>query len=434
MNIKFWNQPKSATLEQILNEKLRKGFKKVWLVAGMTKDTGMEMVLDSIEAARELGSEVNVMIGIDRKNTSKDMLMKLLNLGCNLFVHINRDDSKVETRIYAFENEEGESFVYQSSGKFSEGGLSTNFCMIQEIVYAEEDRKAFENFKSVLLQSTEDVFNKVTEEEVKLLAEKGEVVVRIIERKIPSISEMYGNSSIQAISNDVYDESSSTKLFDIPEDDDFHIDIDIAFDGEVKRAELSVETEARKEKEEKESIDKLAEEKLAKLYGNTEDKENDKKVAIIKDIDNIDFSNVKIFVFELNKIIDKGLGEGEVKVPHYLYESMSDFFGDKFEMVTDDKGKERLANVVKLSILDVDTNEKNIDENTFMYDNGKSFAIKSKVLKALRPEEGDLVRLIKVTENEFELELVRKSVKEYDIWASFCRYTMKNSKRKFGIM
>ena len=232
----------------------------------------------------------------------------------------------------------------------------------------------------------------------------------------------------------IYDESSGTKLFEIPENDDFHIEIDIAFDGEVKRAELSVETEARKEKEEKESIDKLAEEKLAKLYGNVEDKESDKKVSIIKDIDNIDFSNVKIFVFELNKIIDKGLGEGEVRVPHYLYESMPDFFGDKFEMVTDDKGKERLASVAKLSILDVATSEKSVDVNTFMYDNGKSFAIKSKVLKALKPEEGDMVRLIKVAENEFELELIRKSVKEYDIWASFCRYTMKNSKRKFGIM
>lgn len=434
MNIKFWNQPKSATLEQILNEKLRKGFKKVWLVAGMTKDTGMEMVLDSITVARDMGSEVNVLIGIDRKNTSKDMLMKLLNMGCNLFVHINRDESKVETRVYVFENEDGESYVYQSGGKFSEGGLSTNFCMIQEIIYSEEDRKTFENFKSVLLQNVEEVFNKVGADEIKLLAEKGEIVVRIIERKIPSISEMYGNSSIDAISNDVYDESAGTKLFDIPDDDDFHIDIDIALDGEVKTAELSVETEARKSKEEKETLEKLAEEKLSKLYGNVEDKESDKKLSIIKDVDNIDFSNVKIFVFELNKIIDKGLGEGEVRVPHYLYDNMSDFFGDKFEMVTDDKGKERFASIAKLSILDVSTNEKSVDERTFMYDNGKSFAIKSKVLKELKPEEGDLVRLIKVAENEFELELVRKSVKEYDIWASFCRYTMKNSKRKFGVM
>ena len=176
MNIKYWNQPKTANLEAILNEKLRKGFKKVWIVSGMTKDSGMELVYESIEKARELGSEVNVMIGIDRKNTSKDMLMKLLKMGCNLFVHINREDNKVETRIYVFENEDGESFVYQSSGKFSEGGLSTNYCLIQEVIYEEEDKKAFENFKSVFLQGAEEVFKSVGAEEIKLLAEKGEVV------------------------------------------------------------------------------------------------------------------------------------------------------------------------------------------------------------------------------------------------------------------
>ena len=433
MNIKFWNQPKSATLEKILNEKLRKGFKRVWIVAGMTKDSGVDMVFDSIMTAREMGSEVNVLIGIDRKNTSKDMLMKLLGAGCNLFVHINRDDSKVETRVYVFENDD-ESYVYLSGGKFSEGGLSTNYCLIQEIIYSADDKKSFDNFKSVLLQSTEDVFKSVGEDDVKLLAEKGEMVVRIIERKIPRISEMYGNSSIESIGNDMYDESSGTKLFEIPEDDDFHIDIDIDIDGKVKKSELSVETEARKAKEQKESIDKLADEKLSRFYENKSESENDKKVNIIKDVDNIDFSSVKIFVFELNKIIEKGVGEGEIRVPHYLYENMINFFGDNYKIVTDDNGKERLANVVKLNILDVSTNEKITDDNVFMYDNGKSFAIKSKMFKSLKPREGDIVRFIKISENEFEVELIRSDVKEYNVWENFCKYTMKNSKRKFGIM
>ena len=114
----------------------------------MTKDSGIDMVFDSIEIARKNGAEVNIMIGIDRKNTSKDMLMKLLNMGCNLFVHINREDKKIETRIYVFENEDGESFVYESCGKFSEGGLSSNYCLIQEISYLPEDKKAYENFHS----------------------------------------------------------------------------------------------------------------------------------------------------------------------------------------------------------------------------------------------------------------------------------------------
>ena len=143
---------------------------------------------------------------------------------------------------------------------------------------------------------------------------------------------------------------------------------------------------------------------------------------------------MKIFVFELNKIIEKGVGEAEIRVPHYLYENMINFFGDNYKLVTDDKGKERLANVVKLNILDVSTNEKISDDNVFMYDNGKSFAIKSKMFKSLKPREGDIVRFIKISENEFEVELIRSDVKEYNVWENFCKYTMKNSKRKFGIM
>lgn len=433
MNIKFWNQPKSTNLGKILNEKLRKGFKKVWIVAGMTKDSGADMIIDSVEVARNLGTEVNVMIGIDRKNTSKDMLMKFFKLGCNLFVHINRDDKKVETRLYVFESDD-ESFVYQSSGKFSEGGLSTNNCLIQELIYGSEDRKLFENFKSVFIQGAEEVFKPVGEEEIKLLAEKGEIVARITDRKIPSISEMYGGMTMKTIANDeIYDDDNSSKLFDIPTNDDFNIDIDI-LSGDIRKTELSAETEAKKENKIKEDIDKLADEKLAKFYDDGNDKENEKKVTIIKGNEEVNLSNAQILVFESNKIIDKGLGEGEIKIPHYLYEGMSKFFGEKFEHTTDDKSKERFANRMKFEILDVNTDEEYTDDNVLLYDAGRYFAIRSSKLNNLSIEENDILRLIKIADNEFKVEIVRKNTNEHDIWESFCKCTMKNSKRKFGIM
>ena len=433
MNIKFWNQPKDVKLGDILNEKLKKGFKKVWIISGMTKDSGMDIVFDSIEEARKLGTEINVFLGIDRKNTSKDMLIKLLKLGCNLSVHINRDDNKVETRMYIFEDYEGESFVYLSNGKFSDGGLLNSYCVIQEICYSNEDVKLFENFKTIVNGEMKNIFKDTSEEDIKLLAEKGEIVTRIIDRKIPSISEMYGNSlSIEIENEDMYDENKKTILFDIPEKD-FDIDIDIDISGEVKKAELSVETEARKEKEREEIIEKEASEKLSKFYENQEDVE-DKKVQIIKDADAIDFENTKIFVFELNKIIEKGSGEGEIKIPHSLYENLKDFFGRKEEVFKDDKGKEHIGNIVKANIVDVKDNKKYKDEKVYMYDTSKYFAIKSIIFKDLNTEEGDIIRLIKENEDEFCIELIRKDIKEYKIWESFCRFTMKNTKRKYGIM
>ena len=308
-----------------------------------------------------------------------------------------------------------------------------NYCLIQEITYSSEDKKAFENFKTVLKSENTNIFKEINAEEVKLLAEKGEIVARIIDRKIPSISEMFGNSlSQETVNDDIYDENSSPKIFDIVEDD-VDVDVDIDFDGEMKKSELSVEKEARKEKEKEEIIEKEANEKLAKLY-KSEEIVQDKKVQIIKDADAIDFKNAKIFVFEVNKIIEKGSGEGEIKVPHSLYENLKEFFGESSKSFQDDKGKNRLGNVVKANIIDVMNNEHYCDDTVYMYDTDKYFAIKSLVLKDLILDEGDIIRLIKQNDNEFVIEVIRKNTKEYEIWESFCKYTMRNTKRRYGIM
>lgn len=427
MNIKFWNQPKNASLEKMLNEKLMKGFDEVLFVVGMAKDSGIDVVYDSLVEAKNCGSNVSICMGIDRKNTSKDMLSRILDIGCNLSVHINKDDEKVETRSYVFENKNGESIVYMCGSKFSEGGLTTNQCLIEEIIYSEEDRKLFENFKTTLLQGVEASFKKVAIEEIKLLAEKGEIVARITDRKIPSISELYGrasSNSIDSIANQVYDENSGIKLFEIPEND-IDIDIDIDFSGEHKTVELPQELEAKN--------NKLVEEKLSKLFNSNE--VETKKVSILKDVEEVDFSNVKIFVFEINKILDKGLGEAEIKIPSYLYQNMQDFFGveSSFEKFSDDKGKERFGKKVHLKILDVLNNSETEDSNAIMFDAGKYFAIKSNVIKNMQLEENDIIRMIK-NEDEFLMEIVRKSANEYAIWEGFCKHTMKNSKRRFGIM
>lgn len=427
MNIKFWNQPKNVCLGDILNEKLKKGFDEVLFVVGMAKDSGVDMIYDSLCKAKHGGSDVNFYIGIDKKNTSKDMLSKLLELDCNLNVHINKEEEKVETRIYVFENKNAESFVYMCSSKFSGSGLTNNNCLIEEIFYSAEDRKLFENFKAVLLQGIEKVFKIVLTEEIKLLAERGEIVARITDRKIPSISELYGESSfnsIESIGNQIYDENSGIKLFEIPESN-VDIDVDIDFSGESKAVELPQEFEAKN--------DRLAEEKFTQIFNNKESET--KKVSIVKDSDDIDFSNVKIFVFETNKILEKGLGKSEIKIPNYLYKSMLNFFDvdGEIETIVDKNGKEKFIKKVILNILDVLNNDRLKDESAIMVDTGKYFAIKSSVIENMKIEENDIIRMIK-NDNCFDVEVIRKGAKEYQIWENFCKCTMRNSKRRFGIM
>ena len=130
MNIKFMNQPKDVQMGNILKTKLEDKFDEVWIVSGMVKDSGIELLIDSMIKSIENGAKLNVSIGVDRKNTSKDVLLKIINSGADLKVHVNGEENKVETRVYLFESKDKDSYIYISGGKLSEGGLLENTCLI----------------------------------------------------------------------------------------------------------------------------------------------------------------------------------------------------------------------------------------------------------------------------------------------------------------
>lgn len=263
MNIKFMNQPKDVELGKILRTKLEDKFDEIWIVSGIAKDSGIELLLDSFEIALKNKAKLNVSIGIDRKNTSKDVLLKLLNIGANLGVHVNSEENKVESRIYAFESKDSSSYIYISGGKLSEGGLSENACIITEIKYEKEEIESFKLFKNQLVLGLEASFKKVDKEEIMLLASKGEILTRIIDRKIPSINELYGNKE-QVIGEQVYDEGASLGLFKADELENVDIEFDIGIDVR-KNVELEVEKEAKKEALE---ITNKTEEDLKRLLRN----------------------------------------------------------------------------------------------------------------------------------------------------------------------
>ena len=74
------------------------------------------------------------------------------------------------------------------------------------------------------------------------------------------------------------------------------------------------------------------------------------------------------------------------------------------------------------------------DKKALIYVEPRHLALKSKLFKDLNSSEKDILRIIKKDNNCFCLELIRKDSKEFEIWDNFCIYTMKNSKRRFGIM
>lgn len=430
MEVKFLNQPKEVKLGDILKERLKGDFDEVYMIAGMVKDTGVEDIYENILEAVKIIPKINMCIGIDRKNTSKDMLMKLLDAGCALSVHINVDGSKVESRVFIFEKENGTSYIYVTGAKFSSGGLFENACVITEIKYDASEQKAFETAKNTVLQGVVSEFHQIDRDEIILLAEKGEIVARITERKIPRITEMYGASGIeQVIGEQVYDESTSKQTFNFDELADIEIDLE---PGIVmrKNVELAAESEAKKEKEEREKMLKSlkkTESDLDKLYGKKDSAEESKTKASIRMSDEIDFEHMTTLIIESNKIIEKGAGAGEFRLPKSLADNMLNYFDgeDAFE---------QNKSVVRFDVLDNKDNTEVADENVEIIRTDKGISIKSEALIKLELTEGDIVRLIKEGEKTYKCEIIRKETEEYNIWSCYCVHSVRGQKRKYGVI
>lgn len=418
MEVKFLNQPKEVKLGDILKTRLNEDFEEIYLIAGMVKDTGIEDIYEDILKSMENPKKISVCIGIDRKNTSKDMLLKLLDAGCRLSVHINTDANKVETRAFIFIKENGTSYIYVTGAKFSSGGLFENNCVITEIKYEKDESKALEIAKNNILQGVVAEFHEIDRDEVILLAEKGEIVARITERKIPNIAEMYGNMAPaeKPLGEQVYDESTSNMTFNFDDLADIEIDLEPGIIMR-KNVELAAEKEAKKERKEKEELLKSlkkTESDLDKLYGKKE--EETKTKNIIHKSNEIDYENMTTLIIESNKINEK---DGEFKLPKALSENLSKYFATE---------------IVKFDILDNKDNSEEIDENVSILRTDKGISIKSEVLLKLKLEEGDIVRIIKETEDSYRCEVIRKESAEHNIWSCYCINSIRGQKRRFGII
>lgn len=421
MDIKFMNQPKEVKMGNLLKKRLEENFNEVWIVSGIVKDSGIEILIDSFENAIKNGTKLNALIGVDRKNTSKDILLKLISIGVNLNIHVNIEEDKTETRIYAFESKEGDSYVYISGGKFSEGGLLENTCLITEVKYSKEDKEEFKIFKHQLFQGTENTFKSVDKDDITLLATKGEILTRIIDRKIPSISELYGNKE-QTIGEQVYDEGVSMGLFDINDLES----VDIEFDTGIelrKNVELAVEKEAKKDIFEGTN---KTDEDLKRLLGTKKDDEIEetKKAKIIKDLKEADYKNMTTLIIDAGKIASSGSESGKLKMPKALATSMVSFF---------DLVESGEVNAV-LEIMDNKTSRE-YGESTAKFNNtSKGLTIYNEIIASLELGEDDIVRFVKIADGKFRCEIIRKETEEYLVWEKYCTNNIRGTARRFGII
>ncbi len=421
MDIKFMNQPKEIKLGNILNQKLKEEFDEIWIASGFVKDSGIELLMDSFESAINNGAKLNVLIGVDRKNTSKDILLKLLTIGANLSIHVNTEEDKTETRIYAFESNKGSSYIYVAGGKLSEGGLLNNSCIITEIKYSVDEKDKFKVFKHQLLQGIENIFKSVDREDILLLAKKGEILTRIIEREIPSINELYGNKE-QIIGEKIYDESGKMSLFNV---DDLE-NVDIEFEdglGIRENVELSVEKEESQDIFE--GINKT-EEDLKRLLGSKDNEEinENKKTIIIKDLKENDYKNMTTLIIEAGKVTNTGVEAGKIKIPKNLAFYLKNFFNlENSEEVT-----------CKFEFMDNEDGKEYGEKNVILTNTAKGLVIAYEGIANFKLGENDILRIVKITNEKFRCEIIRAKTEEYSIWERYCVNTIRGTERRFGII
>ena len=412
MEINFYNQPKDDNFCNILTRALTsKEYEKAFFYAGFVKDNAIEMLYDALKAAMDNGMSISMVLGLDKKNTSKEMLLKLLNLGINIRYCINDEDTKLETRLYLFEGTEN-SVSYIPGSKFSEGGITSNLTLIQEIKYAKEDKMLYSKLKaSVESGLQDDAFVKLDEDNLKLLASRGDIVARITERKIPSINELYNRGDDTSVGTLDYDESSSTDYAELVNKD---LDILIDVDGDVKYQTS------------------LGEEVEHKLKSDAKEEKVISKIVIPEK--NVDFGNVSTLIYLLANKPNSGESSKEIKIPSAITKELSNIFGypNGYHMEQDEKGTLKEKKTIKLTIFENESKQSVEDSEAAIYFQAKFTSIRSELLTQINIEEDDLLRFIKENDNEYKCEIIKKGSAEYEVWKAFCQNLVKGSTKKFG--
>ncbi len=412
MNIKFLNQPKDINFIDILNDKISSGkFSKVWIVAGFTKDSALDLIYDAVSKGIENGVSIECVFGVDKKNTSKDMLSKFLGLGCKIRYHINADENKFESRMFIFESDDDKSYVYVPGSKLSEGGITHNFTIIEEIEYDKSEKLEFSKVKAALESGlANDQFAELDEEKLKELASTGEIVARITERKIPSISQLYNGSEEKQDAVVTYDENSSTDYKNLVNKD---IDISIESEETIKvQDSLGDEVEHKIKSKEPESEEKV----ITKMVAPEKEPE---------------FDNITTLIMELSN-----LSSDEIRIPSAITSSLTKFFNypDFFHMEKDEKDNLRETQDIILQLFVNKDNTEVTDDNAKIIFTAKTTSIKSDLLKDADIQDSDIMRLIKTDASKYRCEIIKKDTNEYEIWQNFCTIQIKGTSKKIGVL
>lgn len=170
-------------------------------------------------------------------------------------------------------------------------------------------------------------------------------------------------------------------------------------------------------------------------------KEKVKTKFIISSIANKNGTGIiNSFFIHINKLKGRGMN-GEVRMPASARDFSPEFWGWPGSYTirqAEGKNKKKCKKwEVKCRVIDAQNpSDIMIDTVELYQEEGKSsFNLLSNKLAALKPEENDIIRILRCAKNDecaFQCELIRAGSKEYEIWDQFCSHIIKGTGRRYG--
>lgn len=474
------------TLANAISTCLEENAKKAYFFIGNFKETGYKIIEEDLI---DIKTKLYFAIGIDKKTTTRSMLEGLIDYTDDVYYYSNNNLNEFVSTICIFEYTD-RAHVYVSSSNISESGIQTDLSIYTKITYNLKDASDKQEYKNHVkeLQKmvTDNDFEKLDKNAIEKLVENKEIFsTRQYNHTVMSISELLGKKdkkeepkkdelSKEEI-DDVYkkdieipkiDLSDISIDIDIPEEVETKVKEDIAIDYEEDKITLPKDIEQYEEVEEKEDVidennelydasmkddeldlsetldinDMLFSKADIKLDVKSSKPKKKKEKETIDEEENIvktkkvNLNNVTNLIFEVSAKNSKE--ENTVRVPNHVRTMIPEFFGLDEAESEEINGTIYKVKNISLELVNAKTNEKYTDkEAKITYKPKQSYlTFVSDMLNNISYEENDIVRIIKMSENEYHMEIVDKNIQEYKVWSKLCNQTFRASTKKFGVM
>lgn len=287
-NIQFGsNKKKSYLIYEDIEKKLKdKKLQKVWIITGVIKDEGYEILEESFNTAYNNKVSINFNIGIDRKTISNKVVEKMLNISEKMYVFNNNHEEDFNAKIYIFEYKKKVE-VLLPTNNLTANGITNNISNITTIVFDlpkdEEEYNSFMFSIKDFIYPDESMFKLLNKDLLEQLTVKRELaVIKGKESKLPSISDYLKITSKEnEITEEQYEKRVKEKIKNIVKD------FDVTFDEETYEIRTSDEIIQEKPKT------KRAKKKEEKIEEQPKKKVNKRKTKI-KEVEAIDLEEMML--------------------------------------------------------------------------------------------------------------------------------------------